>query len=256
VAYNEDVLVFPRSVFDRLGAFNGLNLDYKPWTDALFQEGVTFFLSRDVAETDPGRKQIIPYVILECEGKVLFYVRGRRTAETRLSAKGSIGFGGHISTTDVSLFHDGDRRAWEMYRDAADREIREELHVDTSYDERLVAVLNDDSTEVGQVHFGIVHVWRLKEPNVRRREQQITQLAFLRPQDVVAQGVEIESWSALCLELSGRAPLLRHTSWRRSSSSGFAGHGGWPRRFSACGCRSSSACFRRRPDPYRQWSSA
>jgi predicted NUDIX family phosphoesterase len=200
VAYNEDVLVFPRTLFDQLGPFNGLNLDHKTWTDRIFQPGVTSFLSRDLAENDPTRKQIIPYVILECEGKILCYVRGKKAGESRLAAKASIGFGGHIARADDSLFHDETQRAWEIYRAAAEREVHEELHVDTSYEDRLVGVLNDDRTEVGKVHFGIVHVWHLREPSVRKREQQITQLSFLDPAEVAKQGSEVESWSAICLE--------------------------------------------------------
>ncbi len=37
-------------------------------------------------------------------------------------------------------------------------EVEEEVEVDSAYTEKIVALINDDSTDVGAVHLGIVHV--------------------------------------------------------------------------------------------------
>src|SRR5205809_8041829 len=73
----ENVLVIRRSLFDQLGAFQGLNFEPEKYLKAFFSRGNTSFLPRDQAENDPTQKQIIPYVILAFEGKILYYVRGK-----------------------------------------------------------------------------------------------------------------------------------------------------------------------------------
>ena len=45
------------------------------------------------------------------------------------------------------------------------RELMEEVAID-EVNAKTVAVINDDSTEVGYVHFGVVHIMRVAE---RRR---------------------------------------------------------------------------------------
>ncbi len=82
------------------GAFNGLAMDTQKYLDKLFAPGVPRFMPRPQAEKDPSFKQLIPYVIMTCDGKYLSYVRGKRAGETRLVAKRSIGIGGHINPTD------------------------------------------------------------------------------------------------------------------------------------------------------------
>ena len=61
---------------------------------------------------------------------------------------------------------------------AVEREIAEEVTVETNHTNHIVALLNDESNEVGSVHLGIVHYWLLDWPKVERREQMITQMSF------------------------------------------------------------------------------
>ena len=59
--------------------------------------------------------------------------------------------------------------------------MTEEVSVEAGHTDHVVALLNDDSNEVGQVHLGIVHCWVLDAPKVSRREQMITQMEFMTP---------------------------------------------------------------------------
>src|SRR5438309_2637361 len=156
---DENVLVVRRSLFDELGSFQGLCFEPQRYIGALLSRGNNFFLPRAQAETDLAYKQIIPYALITHGNKVLHYVRGKKAGEQRLVAKGSIGIGGHMNDTDESLF------AWdeEAYRAGVEREVNEEIRIETTFDDRIVALLNDDSTEVGRVHLGVVHVFNLDE---------------------------------------------------------------------------------------------
>jgi predicted NUDIX family phosphoesterase len=193
---NENVLVVRRKLFDELGSFQGLNFGVEKYLKAILSRGSNFFIPRPEAETNPAYKQIIPYALLAFEKTVLHYVRGKKAGEQRLVAKGSIGIGGHMNETDESLFAMDE----EAYRAGVEREVNEEINIDTSFEDRIVALLNDDSTEVGRVHLGIVHIFKLKEPNVQKREAMITGLSFLAKEELMARRDSLETWSQICVD--------------------------------------------------------
>jgi predicted NUDIX family phosphoesterase len=195
---DENILVVKRSLFDELGSFHGLNFEPRKYLDAILSRGNNFFLPRKQAENDATRKQIIPYALLAFQDKVLFYVRGKKAGEQRLVAKGSIGIGGHMNQDDESLFNFAIDEA--AYRAGVEREVNEEIKIDTKFDDKIVALINDDTTEVGQVHLGIVHVFKLAEPKVEKREAMITSLAFLGKNELMARRDSLETWSQLCLD--------------------------------------------------------
>jgi len=193
---NENVLVVRRSLFDRLGSFHGLNFEPQRYLDAMLARGNNYFLGRAAAEADPTHKQIIPYALLACGDRVLHYVRGKKAGEQRLVAKGSIGIGGHMNDEDESLF------AWDeqAYRAGVEREVNEEVEISTPFEDRIVALLNDDTTEVGRVHLGVVHVFRLEEAKVQKREAMITNLAFLTKAELQECRKNLETWSQICVD--------------------------------------------------------
>jgi predicted NUDIX family phosphoesterase len=193
---NENVLVVKRELFDQLGRFQGLNFEPQKYLKALLSRGSNFFIPRPAAETNPVYKQIIPYALIAFEKTVLHYVRGKKAGEQRLVAKGSIGIGGHMNESDESLFAMDEQ----AYRAGVEREVNEEIKIDTPFEDRIVALLNDDATEVGRVHLGIVHVFKLKEPRVQKREAMITGLTFLTKEELVARRESLESWSQICVD--------------------------------------------------------
>ena len=50
------------------------------------------------------------------------------------------------------------------------------------------------------MHLGIVHVFKLAEPKVEKREAMITNIAFLGKDELVARRESLETWSQLCLD--------------------------------------------------------
>ena len=195
----EQVLVVERKIIEDVGMFQGLTFDTDRYLSSIFVQGVPRFMPRSQAELDPSYKQIIPYVIMLHDDKVLNYVRGRRAGETRLVGNRSIGIGGHINPIDADnspLF----AYLYDNYLTAVQREVAEEVSVETKHTDHVVALLNDDSNEVGSVHLGIVHCWNLEEPNVGKREQMITQMTFMTPEELQEVRDTLETWSQKCLD--------------------------------------------------------
>jgi predicted NUDIX family phosphoesterase len=208
----EQVLVVPAEAFHRLGHFQGICTDVKRYLEPLLAPELVSFRPRGEMERDPSFKQLIPYVIFQFDDpqgqKWLFqYTRGAGQGEKRLHRKRSIGIGGHICIEDtrgsnVSMgtgnpYHEGMRR-----------ELAEEVVIETGYEGRLVGLLNDDETDVGRVHLGIVHIFSVSEPAVRPREETMHDAGFERLEELWAVRDTMESWSRICLE-SLYGPLIR-----------------------------------------------
>jgi predicted NUDIX family phosphoesterase len=193
---SERVLVVPTAVFHQAGLFQGFSPRVDHYLSRLLDPAHLSYRRRNEVETDPTYKQIVPYVVLRWGEQVFHYTRGKRATETRLQALRSIGVGGHISAGDGTLFD-------EPYREAMFREVREEVRLATTYEERCLGLINDDSTPVGQVHLGIVHVFELAEPKVQRREQALTRSGFAPIAELQEEHEEFESWSRFVLEVLG-----------------------------------------------------
>ena len=194
MATEERVLCFERRLLEDLGVFQGLNLEVEKYLPVVTSASNLVYLNRSDAEQDKRYKQLIPYVLLICADRILRYRRGRGGQETRLHGLYSVGIGGHISEEDHGLFSNN-----RGYQEGMRRELMEEVAIDEAK-EAAVAVINDDSTEVGYVHFGVVHVMRVANENVAGRRSGIVGPEFIPIVDAVKDPSGYESWSRFCLE--------------------------------------------------------
>jgi predicted NUDIX family phosphoesterase len=200
----ERVLVVPTELFHSLGYFQGFSHDVGRFLPELLSARHTSYRPRQAVEEDPGFKQLIPYVILrhrDARGRthVFQYTRGKGQGEGRLHSKKSVGIGGHISAID-SAADDTDTHAMGAYQEGMRRELAEEVAVETAYTEHCAGLINDDQTEVGRVHLGVVHLFDLAEPAVRPLEPDIVEAGFRPIEDILADTSDFESWSQICLE--------------------------------------------------------
>jgi predicted NUDIX family phosphoesterase len=190
---NELVLVIPTPTFHAAGLFQGLNRDVEHYLPRLLDPRVCFFLPRAQAEEDPGHKQLVPYVLLKYRDQIFHYTRGHGAGEKRLRALRSVGIGGHINPID-------DATAEHPYRQGMLRELAEEVELTTTYHETCLGFINDDSTPVGQVHLGIVHLFELDAPNVKQREFALANAGFAPIADLWRERLAFETWSQFVLE--------------------------------------------------------
>ena len=199
----EHILVIPARLFHEAGYFQGFCPDAEPYVARLLRSDELAFRPRPQMEQDPSFKQLIPYVIFEYEapggGREVFqYTRGTGQGESRLHALKSIGVGGHIASIDGA--------AETAYEAGMRRELLEEVVIDTDYEEACVGLINDDHNDVGRVHLGIVHRFRVTEPRVRPREPDLVDAGF-RPVEALLEDLSaFETWSQICLKALYGAP--------------------------------------------------
>jgi predicted NUDIX family phosphoesterase len=152
-----------------------------------------FFVERRHAETDASLKQVIPYCVVVRGGEVFLTRRSAKGGDARLFGKRSIGVGGHINPVDGA----------DVLGLGLAREVSEELDIEGAWDARAVGVLNDDSTDVGSVHVGLVHVVRV-EGAVRVRETETLSGGFVAAEDLARlcrdERGTFETWSALLVD--------------------------------------------------------
>ncbi len=192
----EHVLVIPAERLKLIGNFSSgfVPFDAQSFA-AILDPNHMQFMARSLAEEDPSFKQLIPYCILQygtgSDRQVFRYTRGSGQGEKRLHAKRSIGIGGHISSEDAS--------GADLYRSGMERELSEEMVIEASYTESLLGFIYDDSSPVGRVHLGVVHLLQLTAPKARARESELVESGFLPLTQILEDREHYETWSQLSL---------------------------------------------------------
>ncbi len=146
------------------------------------------FEPRDRMEHDPAWKQLIPYLVLRDGVDYFLMQRTRAGADARLHDRWSIGVGGHVNPGDDDLLG-GLRREWHEELEAA---FVPQFHA--------IALLNDDTTDVGAVHLGVVYTADAAGRPVDVRERDKLHGAFAAPSEVAATVDGMETWSRLAFE--------------------------------------------------------
>lgn len=148
------------------------------------------YVLRSVAETDDTKKQIIAYLLIRCGDKVFMTRRLKAQSEKRLHDRKSVGVGGHIN--------DGDGETAAV-KEGMERELHEEVFIDTDYSCRFLGIINDDSTEVGSVHAGLCYEIDLASPDCRVRETEKTEGVWADEKTLKENYENMENWSKIVL---------------------------------------------------------
>jgi len=166
--------------------------------------------ARSVAEHDYNTKQLVVYVLINHGETFLSYQRTPKTTETRLKALHSIGIGGHVNVDDQiqpTLFG-AQEAAWKDFvLKAVRREVSEEVQIEgaIAQEPRLICFVNDDSNDVGKVHFGMVFLMKLGKPSVAiRGERGIGKLSFRTLPELISMRDTLETWSQLLVDFLAR----------------------------------------------------
>ena len=183
----ERVLVVPRDVVPDRAGWHGLRTDEIDECLAVVKEHGRYE-PRAAMEVDRSWKQIIPYLVLRDGERYFLMRRTRAGGDARLHDRWSIGVGGHVDPGDDGLAG-GLQREW-----------HEELVADFEPTFTPYALLNDDTTEVGAVHLGVVVLADAEGRLVSVRETEKLSGAFATPGEVAAGADHLETWSRIVFE--------------------------------------------------------
>ncbi len=156
------------------------------------------------AEKNYDFKQLVVYVLIRSGHLYLTYRRTSKTREERLRREYSIGLGGHVNTIDtnqLTLFGYDYKKGFLLQ--ALWREINEEINIKSRIlaKPRLICFINDDSNDVGKVHFGTVWLLEISEPKVSMKgERGIGKIKFNDITHLQAKKSCFEKWSQLLID--------------------------------------------------------
>ena len=155
---------------------------------------------REWAEQTESVRQVIPCVIVR-NGTRLLCVRRAKKGREDLRLRHTLLFGGHVDAEDST----GDRE--HILRRCAERELREELGLDSAISPHPVGVVVDLATAPSRRHFGIVFECRITDGVVSvRRECDNSEFTHSRynndyPLEETSKfaGRKFDPWSELLL---------------------------------------------------------
>lgn len=194
----EQVLVFPEEVFHEIGFFTGISREGAKYLENTILLNSLRYMSRPEAEVNPKFKQLIPYTIITSDAlpnTFFVYKRTKKSGESRLHDKYSIGVGGHINPCD------GEPSS--AYHAAFLRELQEEISLSGSYTEEVRGVIYDDSNDVGKVHFGVIHFLNMsKEGELKFTDPAVDpQNSWFWKKEYLYQNLNsFETWSQLVIK--------------------------------------------------------
>lgn len=202
----ENVLVIPGAACRQILDFQGLKQGTELHFERLIHSEVKH-IARTTAEETEEFKQVITYVLVTHKKHVLSFRRGRfNRAAQFLRGSLCIGFGGHVTDEDYSLFSGEDFGI----RENAVRELTEEVKVEgldpAIQAERLsfLGLINDNSTSLGRKHLAVVYQYEVPEDawdkwqEVSKHELSINELRWINTETESINLVEFEYWSQLC----------------------------------------------------------
>ena len=193
--YDEQILVVKRkNLFDNeKNFFNGfLNIENEKVKNIIENFKNYEVKRRGNMENDFSYKQLIGYTIIKDKntGEILVYTRLSGGGEGRLHGKSSVGVGGHMHDVE-------NKNILDIVKINAAREIEEEIGINISLvinNIRLVGLINDDNTEVGKVHIGLVYIVEIDKKNVIEKEKDSLLIRWLNTSDAKKIS-NYESWS-------------------------------------------------------------
>lgn len=173
-----------------------------PSTMNYIQDQIEYsFMPRSMAEVSLNYVQIIPYVTIFHQGKILTYERGTDQGEKRLHGKRSVGIGGHINPVDIT-----DYQFNKLVYNCMMREIDEEIIISDGINlkSKFNGFIYDDSTDVGRVHFGLSYFIDIleKDVSVTAKEKSMLDTKFLSIDELKKDILSYENWSQKIIQAS------------------------------------------------------
>ncbi len=155
-------------------------------------------MDRPLAETDPSFKQIIPYLYIQHGDEFLLYVRTKKQTETRLHEKMSLGIGGHINPIDEVSKED-------IINEALKRELTEEIDIPIINAPSFMGFINDDLSEVGSVHLGLVFCAQAVSKSFNVIEKDKMRCEWVSKEFISTNYDKLESWSQILFDFLNTA---------------------------------------------------
>lgn len=186
--------------YQEKGVIKALDVDIM---DKLLLHGV--FRPRNILEEDSSYKQIIPYAVICYGNEVYMFRRLNKQTEARLHNKCSLGVGGHMNPY-------GDKIDIDYLHHELEREMHEEVKLGEGceiVDMKPVGFINDDLSEVGKVHLGVLYHIIVSNNHIEINETEKMTGEWVAISDLTKYYSNMETWSQLYCKLIGVCEITK-----------------------------------------------
>lgn len=186
--------------YQEKGVIKALDVDIM---DKLLLHGV--FRPRNILEEDSSYKQIIPYAVICYGNEVYMFRRLNKQTEARLHNKCSLGVGGHMNPY-------GDKIDIDYLHHELEREMHEEVKLGEGceiIDMKPVGFINDDLSEVGKVHLGVLYHITVSNNHIEINETEKMTGEWVAISDLTKYYSNMETWSQLYCKLIGVCEITK-----------------------------------------------
>jgi predicted NUDIX family phosphoesterase len=194
---NQKIIVVKKDILFGNDYFQGFKWDVEVGYERRILSNMEV-MRRGDAETNPEFKQPIGYSVIFNDGKVVAYQRSSKGGEKRLHGKWAWGFGGHVEPSDNSNKN--------PMRDSTSRELHEELLFREAVitGPKVIGYINDDTNDVGKVHFGILYSFDVICDEILPKDSEIERIKLCTVAELEemcsSPDFDVESWSRISME--------------------------------------------------------
>jgi len=158
------------------------------------------WMERTIAENNSSYKQPIAYMMIVNPNlrQVFVYQRSSKDAaypEKRLQGNYSWGLGGHVEKLDIE-----NRNPVLASRL---RELKEEVEICGSVNPKLLGYINNDTNDVGKVHFGILYIIETDTTIIQPKDPEVESGALIPLEEIdrISSSLDfpIDEWSRIAL---------------------------------------------------------
>ena len=155
------------------------------------------YLERNFVEKNFSYKQPIPYaIIINPNLKQMFSYKRANKNETRYKGKWSFGIGGYIEKNDKIKLN--------PIKANFLRELNEEIEISGQFKIKFLGYINDDSDELGKVHFGMLYVVETDARIIKPKDSEIAngKLRNIKELEKICSSDKpiVETWSKIAFE--------------------------------------------------------
>ena len=163
---------------------------------------------RSQVENDPSLKQPVVYLMVTnpIKKKVFVYRRAeqyQKYPEKRLQGKWSWGVGGHVQKLKI-------KNANPLFVNLS-RELTEEITIKSSINIKVLGYINNETDDVGKVHFGMLYVIEIDANEVYPKDPEIKEgkLRGINELEKIVSSPNhiVEEWSRIAIK-----PLKKYFS--------------------------------------------
>ncbi len=172
------------------------------FSDYEIQGGDIIIAQREMLENDANFRQVQPECVFVNNGKVWAYQRTEAGGEESLHGKIAVAVGGHWDLEDV-VSNDSVIDLPASFEKAMSREIEEEVTLTSNIVkiEKLEKLICADDTFVDRHHVAVVHICELDGEGISANEEQLKELGFIDPQELLDGDYNNEVWTRMICEI-------------------------------------------------------